>query len=185
MCIRDRVPVATSVSVPTPNGGVFELFANGDYLYVPATDFIGTESVQYTISDGNSGSDTATVYLTVFDQPPQLEDDINNTTVNVPVDGNVLINDSSEPGDDLTVADGSGNPITGPTMMATTQGGQILINPDGTYTYTPPANFVGEDSIVLEVCDENGNCANSELTCLLYTSPSPRDLSTSRMPSSA
>ena len=28
------VPVATSVSVPTPNGGVFELFANGDYLYI-------------------------------------------------------------------------------------------------------------------------------------------------------
>ena len=66
------VPVATSASVPTPNGGVFELFANGDYLYVPATDFIGTETVQYTISDGNSGSDTAIVYLTVFDQPPQL-----------------------------------------------------------------------------------------------------------------
>ena len=85
--------VQVSVSVPTPNGGVFELFANGDYLYTPATDFIGTETVQYTISDGNGGSDTATVYLTVFDQPPQLEDDINNTMVNVPVDGNVLIND--------------------------------------------------------------------------------------------
>ena len=33
----------------------------------------------------------------------------------------------------------------------------------------------------------NGNCdnINNNPTCLLYTSPSPRDLSTSRMPSSA
>ena len=29
------------------------------------------------------------------------------------------------------------------------------------------------------------NSVISEMTCLLYTSPSPRDLSTSRMPSSA
>ena len=29
------------------------------------------------------------------------------------------------------------------------------------------------------------DCENENLVCLLYTSPSPRDLSTSRMPSSA
>ena len=33
-------------------------------------------------------------------------------------------------------------------------------------------------------CDGSGNTADLN-TCLLYTSPSPRDLSTSRMPSSA
>ena len=35
--------------------------------------------------------------------------------------------------------------------------------------------------------DGSGNCdgSNVDNTCLLYTSPSPRDLSTSRMPSSA
>ena len=32
--------------------------------------------------------------------------------------------------------------------------------------------------------DENGDMSGS-MVCLLYTSPSPRDLSTSRMPSSA
>jgi len=158
------VPLVGSASVATPNGGVLELNANGDYQYVPPSDFVGTETVQYTISDDNGGIDTATIYLSVFDVPPQPEDDINNTSVNVPVSGNVLVNDSSEPGDDLVIGDGSGNPITGPTALTTTQGGQILINPDGTYTYTPANNFVGEDSITLEVCDENGNCVNSELT---------------------
>ena len=32
---------------------------------------------------------------------------------------------------------------------------------------------------------QNQNPFNTVVTCLLYTSPSPRDLSTSRMPSSA
>ena len=45
------------------------------------------------------------------------------------------------------------------------------------------------DPDVSVVTDEADNCANpNEVTvefCLLYTSPSPRDLSTSRMPSSA
>ena len=38
---------------------------------------------------------------------------------------------------------------------------------------------------VLELVKEKSNWSNSEQGCLLYTSPSPRDLSTSRMPSSA
>ena len=38
---------------------------------------------------------------------------------------------------------------------------------------------------VVAVNDYAGNFGTNALTCLLYTSPSPRDLSTSRMPSSA
>ena len=38
---------------------------------------------------------------------------------------------------------------------------------------------------LLERLGETGRTTGSVLSCLLYTSPSPRDLSTSRMPSSA
>ena len=37
----------------------------------------------------------------------------------------------------------------------------------------------------LEVLDDEFSVENNRNPCLLYTSPSPRDLSTSRMPSSA
>ena len=40
-------------------------------------------------------------------------------------------------------------------------------------------------SEVLTVDNGNGASGESSIICLLYTSPSPRDLSTSRMPSSA
>ena len=150
--------------ITTANGGTLEIAADGSYTYTPADDFVGTDSVSYTISDGLGGTDTATIYLGIFDAPPQLEDDINNTSVNTPVDGNVLTNDSSEPGDDLSVADGNGAPLTEPTQFTTSAGGTLLINPDGTYTYTPPTDFVGEDSITLEICDEGGNCGETELS---------------------
>ena len=47
-------------------------------------------------------------------------------------------------------------------------------------------HFINPHSwLYLNVTDENGEIATWSLDCLLYTSPSPRDLSTSRMPSSA
>ena len=43
----------------------------------------------------------------------------------------------------------------------------------------PTAGGLSPDLVVI------GNAVRADNTCLLYTSPSPRDLSTSRMPSSA
>ena len=62
------------------------------------------------------------------------------------------------PGQPLIIGDGNGSPITGPTTFTTDQGGELVIEPDGTYTYTPPVDFVGEDTVVIEVCDPVGNC---------------------------
>ncbi len=52
------------------------------------------------------------------------------------------------------------------TNAATTAGGKITLAADGTYTYTPAANFFGTDTYVYQVCD-NGSpalCANGTLT---------------------
>jgi hypothetical protein len=38
-------------------------------------------------------------------------------------------------------------PVRGPTN------GTIVINPDGTYVYTPNTNFFGTDVITVQVCD--------------------------------
>ena len=51
-----------------------------------------------------------------------------------------------------------------------------------------PATQAASNSANFDVSIQvNATCAisASNMTCLLYTSPSPRDLSTSRMPSSA
>ena len=57
----------------------------------------------------------------------------------------------------------------------------VLATLEGTYT------VLGEDGVrgVKTALAKFGNKAGGREICLLYTSPSPRDLSTSRMPSSA
>ena len=72
------------------------------------------------------------------------------------------------------------------------------INADGRLVARPYGEkgmgllFLNEDGrMICVLCEGTENPASSELReynsycCLLYTSPSPRDLSTSRMPSSA
>ena len=157
-------PVAGPTTVTTPNGGMLTINPDGTYQYTPADDFVGTENIQYTIDDGNGGTDTATLVVNVVDHAPQPQDDTNVTEMNTPVDGNVLTNDLSDPMDDLVIGNGNGDPITGPTEFPTDSGGTLEINPDGTYTYTPPTDFVGEDTVTVEICDENGNCEETTLT---------------------
>ena len=59
--------------------------------------------------------------------------------------------------------------------------GTVAVESDGTFTYTPPSSFCGIDQFTYKVCSPSNTCC----ICLLYTSPSPRDATLSRMPSSA
>ena len=47
-------------------------------LYTPAANFFGTETFNYTISDGHGGTSTATVSVTVTaaNDPPAAQDDL-------------------------------------------------------------------------------------------------------------
>ena len=49
-----------------------------------------------------------------------------------------------------------------------------------------PCTFIGKDALKnVEEIKQNQICDDNNSTCLLYTSPSPRDRQKSRMPSSA
>ena len=85
-------------------------------------------------------------------QNPQAYDDSNVTTKANAVSGNVLFNDFDPDGDTLSAA-----------LANPPQNGSVTLNPDGEYVYTPYDGFSGQDTFTYEV------------TCLLYTSPSPRD----------
>ena len=76
--------------------------------YTPAANFIGTDSFTYTISDGNGGTDTATVNVTVT--PVNDNPDANDDSATVAEDSgataiDVLANDTIAPdtGETLTV----------------------------------------------------------------------------------
>ena len=134
-------------SVTQGANGSVTINQNGTVTYAPDANFNGTDSFTYTISDGNGGSTTATVDVTVnpINDPPVAVNDAATTDEDTSVIISVLNNDSDPDGDALNLA-------------SVTQGanGSVTINQNGTVTYAPDANFNGADSFTYTVSDGNG-----------------------------
>jgi hypothetical protein len=131
------------------NGSVALSGGGTSVLYTPEAEFFGSDSFTYTISDGNGGVDTATVFVTVnsVNDPPDAVDDTasvqEDTAANV-ID--VLANDTFAPDTNETLV-----------IIEVTQGtnGTVAID-EGWITYTPHANFAGDDSFTYTISDGNG-----------------------------
>ena len=142
-------PAGTSVALPE---GTLVIAANGTFSFAPAANYNGpVPTVTYTISDGHGGSSTATVSVTVtpVNDAPVAVSDGASTAEDTPVTVAVLANDFDLEGDSLTVT------------AASAASGAVVINPDGSLTYTPSANFFGSDTITYSISDGNGGTATA------------------------
>jgi Bacterial Ig domain len=122
--------------------------ANNTISYTPTANFFGADAFDYTISDNNNGTASAKVRVTVSplnDKPVAVNDTV-NTTIGVPVNINVLANDSDIDGDSLNVTSVIAAPKNGTADFNKTS--QII-------TYTPKTNFSGDDSFEYNVSDGN------------------------------
>ncbi|MBV2134264.1 tandem-95 repeat protein, partial [Pseudomonas sp. MAP12] len=131
----------------TAQGGSITIASDGSYTYAPAANFHGTDSVDYTVTDGSlSDVGTLTITVTAVNDAPVAVDDAASTAEDSVLTGSVELdaNDSDLDGDSLSVVAGT---------FATAQGGSITIAADGSYSYTPAANFHGTDSVDYTVTD--------------------------------
>ena len=142
----------TDVSLPD-NGGAARIVAGTHITYTPARDFFGTETFSYEVSDGNGGSDTTAVHLTVIpvNDAPLARADSFSTAEDTPlvvVAPGILGNDVDAEGDSLTVA------------VDTAPGqGTLALSPDGSFTYTPSADFFGTESFTYVALDDSASSA--------------------------
>jgi len=123
-------------------GGTVSITAAGLATYTPKAGFSGTDTFNYTASDGRGGTDSAKVTVTVKAAPPanrapDAHGDSASTAFNTPVTLNVLANDSDPDGDALRVLNFD---------AASAQGGTVSITAAGLATYTPKAGFSGTDT---------------------------------------
>jgi VCBS repeat-containing protein len=127
--------------------GSLDLHSDGSFTYLPERNFTGADSFTYEVSDGATTSNAATVSITVqpVNDPPVARDDAyetdDGTRLIVPGPG-VLANDGDPDGDALTSVSASA-----PAH------GALDLNPDGSFVYTPTANFAGIDSFRYRASD--------------------------------
>ncbi|HEX6130445.1 MAG TPA: Ig-like domain-containing protein, partial [Actinomycetota bacterium] len=127
--------------------------AHGAYdgeTYVPAADFHGTDAFTFTADDGNGGSATATVNVTVrpVNDAPTAPDLTVETAEDTPV--TVELRGADVDGDELTVT--STAPALGDFDGATYTPGRDYHGPDAfTYTVTDPAGATATGTVTVTV----------------------------------
>ncbi len=148
-------------------GSIYQ--SGNDFVYTPNAGFVGTDAFTYTVCDGNGGTSTATVYVTVApasntNNPPLAYEDQISATCGSSLYITVLGNDYDSDGDYLYVCDFT-NPANGSIQQVGDQ-----------FYYTPNADFTGSDYFNYTVCDGQGGSATASVfltvTCQI-TPPAP------------
>ncbi len=137
----------TARLVTGPANGSLSFAADGSFTYRPDADWWGTDSFTYVARDGEDESAPTTVVLTVTavnDAPRAFGESFTMTEDGVlSIAGpGVLGNDSDIEGDALSAL-----LVRGPNN------GTLTLNEDGSFTYTPDADFFGNDSFVYAASD--------------------------------
>jgi large repetitive protein len=143
----DGNPLTTHLVSP-PTAGILTLNANGSFTYLPGANFHGTDTFTYLARDGMADSNVATVMIAVtpVNDRPVAADDSYVTAEDMPltltVAEGVLNNDLDADGDPLLVS-----------LVTTVSHGSLNLNANGSFVYTPAADYRGMDTFTYRASD--------------------------------
>ena len=160
------VPSSVTIVARPGNGAATVNPSTGAITFTPNQGFSGADQLTYTVSN-NFGliSNVATVALQVTASPPIANNDTAFTPANTSTAINVLANDS-----DLN-AGGTLNPRSVVIVSSPSDGSTSLNTNNGVVTYTPNANFSGEDQFYYTVSDNFGLTSNKALVTIQVSPP--------------
>ncbi|EFL87815.1 Ig-like domain-containing protein, partial [Ahrensia sp. R2A130] len=161
-------PAATvtvlGTGVDGPQSGVAVLETSGinagQITYTPNANFFGTDTFLYTVQtpDGQGGFlvETARITMNVasVNDAPTASGNTAVTSEDNPVTGFV------------TMSDVDGDPLVA-TLLTPPTNGTVVVNTDGTYSYTPNPDFNGNDNFVVEVSDGQGGTTTATVAVLI------------------
>jgi hypothetical protein len=146
------------------HGSLTQFNQDGSFTYVPAHNYLGTDSFTYEAYNGAQYSNIATVTVTISDDPPTATADqyvaLANHATSDPAK-NVLLNDSDPDNEALAAA-----LVSGPSHAAS-----FVLNADGTFAYTPVSSYTGADSFTYQASD--GILSSPAVAVSLTVSGSP------------
>ena len=133
---------ATALTISSGNGSLVDN-GNGTWTYTPAANDDTAVSFSYTVTDGSlTVPGSATLDITPVNDAPVANNDSASGDEDTTITGNVLANDTDVEHDDLTAS-----LVTGPAH------GSLTLNPDGSFSYTPDADWHGTDSFTYQAND--------------------------------
>jgi VCBS repeat-containing protein len=137
--------------VSDPAHGTVAFNPDGTFVYTPDPNYNGPDSFTFNASDGTAASNVATVSITV-------------TAVNdAPVAADLVITtaeDAAKTGQ-VTATDADGDALTF-SLVSDPAHGTVEFNADGSFVYTPDANYTGPDSFTFNASD--GTAASNVAT---------------------
>jgi hypothetical protein len=169
----DTLSAYLSGGVTTTLGGSVALNPDGTFTYTPPPDTANVDdSFMYYVTDSYDNSDPVSVTISLTNQLPVANPDIYDVSHNVTLDITDITSGTIEgllPGSEDT------DPDPGDTLSAflsgggtTTLGGSVVLNTDGTFTYTPPADTANvDDSFSYYVTDSYNNSDPTTVTISL------------------
>ncbi|MBV5339617.1 MAG: DUF2341 domain-containing protein [Deltaproteobacteria bacterium] len=154
----------TAQLVSGPSHGTLTLNSNGSFAYTPTASYVGSDSFTYRASDGNLMSNIATVTITIAmaNQSPVATNDSYSTSANTAMNQaapGVLSNDSDPEGATLTA-----QLVSGPSH------GTLTLNSNGSFVFSPIANYVGSDTFTYRASDGTTNSNIATVTILVASS---------------
>ncbi|HCG5515960.1 TPA: tandem-95 repeat protein [Vibrio parahaemolyticus] len=125
------------------NSNVLVSIENGIVTISPTADWNGSETLMFTATDPSGESVSQTVDFTVA-PVVDIEADSADVVEDTPTIINVLGNDTFESTDKVVSLDAENGP----------KNGTVIVNNDGTVTYTPDDNYVGKDTFTYVVTSD-------------------------------
>ncbi|MEM7455662.1 MAG: Ig-like domain-containing protein [Planctomycetota bacterium] len=131
------------------NGSV-SFDAAGNVTYTPDGDYNGSESLTYTVTDSAGNTETATLGITINPVSDIVDDNVSGS------EDSVI---SFDPRANDTYSNSS-------SITSFTQGadGTVVLLGDGTFDYTPDADWFGSDSFTYSVTDAYGQIETATVT---------------------
>lgn len=163
----DALPAAGTLTLSGAAVNVNDVIAvadivAGNLVFTPALNDNGSPYANFDFSVRDAGGlfaavpATLTINVTPANDAPVANDDSFSITedgaLTVAAPG-LLANDSDADGDALGIA-----------SYTNTANGNLLANPDGSFTYTPNADFTGTDTFSYTGSDGNGGLATASVT---------------------
>jgi hypothetical protein len=170
---NDTGGTGTEVVTPAASGSV-ALNADGSFTYTPNAGFSGVDTFTYRLTDGAVLSMVATVTITVTNDAPVAVDQMFLGNFDQPLT-------ITAPGALSNNTDPNGDPLTA-VLVTTVTHGTLVLNADGSFTYTPNAGYVGPDTFTYQASD--GDLLSNVATVTITVPAPPTTTTTTTAPTS-